>query len=297
MKLVKSFNWSIVPAVNVVQVDNVNAVDVDMTGMAANVFCVEWREGRGELETTTAPGLRTIFYDVTPYTVFFQRFMTELNGNGAITLPQAQKIQTDLIEVLFDGKRQAPMAFTPTAGTAASWSADDTEVAAMSLQMLGGTGSNISNSLVSQINAMIDSINARIVNVANANTGQFNVMNANVTYVLPLLRETALNLVGGGNIAQHAASPGSDGRGPGSGNFGSMTAIAHIGGPASPTMPWSPIGATTPVNLSSDDMSALMASIASRRQGLLNTSNSKRAAVNALATIAAVIAYDVTAGW
>ena len=298
MRIVQGFSWSLVPGVQVMLVDNVNANDLDCSGLPSNLYMVEWREGRGETETTDAPGLRTTFTDISPYAPYFQRFMTVKSTDGSVfSLTQAKKIQTDLITCLFDDKRQAPITYSVAAQANAVWSANDTDVAAMSLQMVGGTGSSVSTSLVSQINAMIDAINSRIVAVANANAGQFNVMNANVTYAMPLLASTSFVLVGGGNINPKGASPGTDGRGPGSGNFGNMTTIAHIGGPASGAMPWSPIGATAPLNLSSDELTGLMAQIAARRQGLLNTRNSKTAAVAALTTIPAVIAYSVTAGW
>jgi hypothetical protein len=289
MKFVQGFTWSIVPSVQVMLVDNINANGVNCSSLPSNVYMVEWREGRGEVETTTAPGLRTTFTDVSPYTVMFQNFMTIQEANGSLSLAQAQLIQNNLIACLYDDKRQAPYAYTPSGGTSQQWSAHDSVVAAMSLMVLGGTGGGATgiNSLVSQINAMIDSI--------NANSAQFNVMNSNLGYAMPLLRSTAQTILGTGSaVVPQAASPGTDGRGPGSGNF---QTIAHIGGGTTANIPWSPIGATAPLNITMNDMTAIMSGIGTRRQTLLNTCNSKTAAVNALSTIAAVIAYSVTAGW
>jgi hypothetical protein len=58
-----------------------------------------------------------------------------------------------------------------------------------------------------------------------------------------------------------------------------------------------PVGGTTPVNLTATDISNIMSGIAARRLNLQTTKNIKINQVNALTTIAAVIAYDVTAGW
>jgi hypothetical protein len=291
VKLVKSFTWSIVPGVGVMQVDNVNANDLDLSGLPGT-FMVEWREGRGEIETTAAPGLRTIFYDVTPYAFFFRMFMAALNTGGTLTLTQAQKIQTDLISCLFDTKRQAPISFTPAGGTAASYSADDTEMAALCLNtipfIVGSTTSG-STSLVAQINAMIDNINTGIVNTLNANASihnfNYNTCNADLR---------SQSIIGGG----FAASPGLPGTAALS-LVNTVTTLAHIAGAGagSANVPWSPIGATAPILLTLADTGNLASAVATRRQGLLNTHNNKRAAVNALATIPAVIAYDVTAGW
>ena len=299
MRIVQGFSWSLVPSVQVMLVDNVNANNMDCSGLPSNLYMAEWREGRGEIETTDAPGLRTTFTDVSPYAVYFQRFMTVKNTDGALTLAQAQKIQNDLITCLFDDKRQAPYAMT-VSGTPYQWSAHDTDVAAMSLETIGSSGASIPGSLAAQINAMIDEINANIVAQGNTLASQLVAFQANgvnagpISYLNSYCR--TIFVAGAGAVAAPGLGSGVNCP-PSTQNFSPPLSITHIGGPSASSIPWSPIGATAPLTLTGDQMNSLMSGIATRRQTLLNTRNSKQAAVNALATIAAVIAYTVTTGW
>ncbi len=298
MRIVQGFSWSLVPSVQVMLVDNVNANNMDCSGLPSNLYMAEWREGRGEIETTDAPGLRTTFTDVSPYAVYFQRFMTVKNTDGALTLAQAQKIQNDLITCLFDDKRQAPYAMT-VSGTPYQWSAHDTDVAAMSLESLGGTGTSMFDSLVAQINAMIDEINLNIVNQGNTLVSQIGGLQGNMNS-LPIAYLNGYcvgHIITGSTFAASPGVPAASPCPPSVLNFSPPLNVGHIAGASSASIPWSPIGATTPVTLTGSQMAALMAGIATRRQTLLNTRNSKQAAVNALATIPAVIAYTVTTGW
>jgi hypothetical protein len=304
MKIIQGFTWWLVPSVQVMCVDNVNATELDFTGLPANLYMAIWREGRGEVETTDAPGLRTNFTDVTPYTSYFQKFMTAKNTDGALTLAQAKKIQSDLVTCLFDDKRQVPYAFTPAGGTSQNWSANDTDVAAMSLEAIpfiaGGGSSTSLGSLVTQINAMIDAINAGIVSPGTTNAGVVNqinnVLNGNI---FPNLRPL---IVTGSTSPNTFATPGLPaGTNTNAGSAGAMSSIGHIAGAGTGTgsanIPWSPIGATTPINLTMIDFTAIMTGISTRRQSLLNTRNTKINQINALSTIATVISYNVTAGW
>ena len=66
---------------------------------------------------------------------------------------------------------------------------------------------------------------------------------------------------------------------------------------AGSTIPWIPIGSTAPAPLTFDQFSGLIGAINTRRNSLNQVAVNKRAAVNGLTTIPAVIAYDVTTGW
>jgi phage gp45-like len=73
--------------------------------------------------------------------------------------------------------------------------------------------------------------------------------------------------------------------------------IAPGSGPGAATVQWTPIGQANPVTVTVTEMSDIMSGIHSRRLALTTTKFNKTAAVNALSTIAAVIAYNVTTGW
>jgi hypothetical protein len=181
------------------------------------------------------------------------------------------------------------------------------------IPFITGSSSSGINSIVNQINAMIDQINSGIVNPGTNNASNTNalinwsssVVNwaSSVVSMSANLIATFVNIFGDGGSSTTFAHPGLSSAiggigGSGAGSAQGFSFINHIGGPsAGSTIPWSPIGATAPLNLTMADMTSIMSGIAVRRQSLLNTRETKRAAINALTTIAAVIVYDVTAGW
>lgn len=280
--MTSGFNFWMVVGAGVMCVDNVNVSGMDFSSLPGDVQMIQWREGRGEIEYTSGPALRTVFYDVTPYTALFQQFMTLLSG---ITLAQAQQIQTDLIALLYDSKRQLPFNYTLSAGNY-NWSALDADVAAMSIEtipfIVGNTssvGSALSGSITAleaAVNAMIDQLNAAVVTPLNAgvmNAGFFQRQDGSIDYAA----------------------------GPGLAN--PMAAITHInaggsgGSGGAADIPWTPIGQYAPVNLTMADMTGLMSGIAARTQSLLYLKNWKSEVIAGYTAISDVIAYDVTAGW
>ena len=66
---------------------------------------------------------------------------------------------------------------------------------------------------------------------------------------------------------------------------------------ATANVQWIPIGSATPVIVTPDEQTAIMSGIAARTNTLNVKKNAKVTAVNALTTIPAVIAYNVTTGW
>jgi phage gp45-like len=80
-------------------------------------------------------------------------------------------------------------------------------------------------------------------------------------------------------------------------NFLNVSHASTTPDPSIPQIQWTPIGQANPVNLTATEMSGIMSGIANRQKSLMTTRFNKTAAVNALADIAAVIAYDVSTGW
>jgi hypothetical protein len=317
-------------------VDNTNVVGMNYTALAPDVETIEWKSGVGEIEYSDRARLRENFVDVTPYCPFFQQFMTLLVG---ITLTQAQKIQTDLIDVLYDSKRQMPYHYVVAAGDF-MWEATDPTIAAMSIEVLPtiiGYSTGTSDATpVGKINALIDQINAWLVNPGNTLTTQIesnivdgvnsivadgtnsavvNVHNNFISFFNGTILVTIsgnLQTSGLSTVPPNYAAPGLSGNLPSSGD--TMGPIGHISGvtqnpfptfphqgitpdPSIPPINWTPLGMASTVTLSATEMGTLMNGIAQRRASLLNVCTTKKAAVNALTTLAAVIAYDVTAGW
>jgi hypothetical protein len=317
---------------------------MDFSTLPSDLYMVHWIDGQGEIEyqdmTVTNPngtvganlnGLRTKFNDVIPYAPFFQQFLTLLPG---LLLVQAQQVQNDLIETIFETKNTAPFQYT-VGGTSYAWDADDSSIAAMSSAViphtigaiftLGDNTGGTTNSLVSQINANYqtwhDQLNAnygtqaandnnQIINQVNVSVGNqynaffayfnqtvlgdFNIFGNTINY--KLVGSPPPGLVGTGiprNDYTMPAIPAAIAAMA----VSLLSVTAGTIGSGAISIPWLPSGGTVPVNLSAGDISGIMSGIASRRLDLQTTKNIKTNEVNALTTIAAVIAYDVTTGW
>jgi len=78
---------------------------------------------------------------------------------------------------------------------------------------------------------------------------------------------------------------------------GSLTPWTPLTNVPTSNVQWIPVGETAPVDVTPSEQAAIMQGIASRTNDLSVKKNIKIGEVNALTTIAAVIAYDVTTGW
>jgi hypothetical protein len=83
---------------------------------------------------------------------------------------------------------------------------------------------------------------------------------------------------------------------------GTFSTVTYVPGHGVAPVPaanvqWIPIGSTVAVPVTAAEQSAILAGIAARTNDLNVKKNIKIGQVNALTTIAAVIAYDVTTGW
>jgi hypothetical protein len=165
-------------------IDNTNVMGMDYAALPAGVAIVEWKAGIGEIEYDDRPRLRENFVDVTPYCPFIQQFMTRLTG---ITLDQAKRLQKNLIDVLYDSKRQMNFHYAVAAGDY-WWEATDNAMTTMSnavipglinaINKLGGETGAGTDSLVNQINTQWATQTSQL----NANyTNQTNQLNANYT--------------------------------------------------------------------------------------------------------------------
>lgn len=305
--------WWIRPDLRVMSVDNTLVQQMNVTALPVDVLFIEWVEQRGEIEYKSAPGLRAAFIDVTPYTSYFQQFLT-LQKPAGLTLVQAKKVQTDLLALLYTTKRQVQIAFNVAAGNF-SWDATDESVAGMSAIMVPALYSMITNT---STNSLVSSINNRLASLATNVNNNFGVTVSKLNAFISFMNNSIIGNISDGalaNVINYAlflaggSAPGSSPPGiqsemphsPLAVNDYTSVAVTPIAPgsivPAGSTIPWTPIGQNAPVNLTMAEMSTLMNNLATRRQTLLNTRNTKTNAVNALTTIDAVIAYDVTAGW
>lgn len=302
-------------------VDNDAVANIDLSDFPPELWMVEWREGRGETQPDAnepgANGLRRNFIDVTPWVHYFPRFMRAL---PYLTIDQAKKIQIDLINELYESKRQAPFHYPVAAGDY-WWDASDGT-------MFGSTTAGLQNA-IAKVNEIIARLNSAIPflddadedlkadsNVYLRDAGNALISYLNVTVVgtpaVPpvlggenningALREFSVMIDGAPvtvarpGIAAGAAMPQHGGV------FGTIT---HAGYPWVPltnvavaTTEWIPIGGTAPVPVTPAEQAAILQGIAERTNELNIVKNTKIAEVNALDDIDDVIDYDVLADW
>jgi hypothetical protein len=341
-------------------VDNAAVRGMDFSALDPSVWMVQWIDGKGEIERQTVNGenengLRERFIDVTPFAPYFQEFLERLPD---VTLPQAKKVQIDLINEIYNAKRQAPFHYPVAAGDY-WWDASDASASVNSTPSIQVI-LNALNSLIAKVNTLAHEINSIVVTQVNANVvngvnatvvsgvngnivGGINAVivtpgNALVAHINSQIIDVSNSLrgyidgtlraqvqsecrTGTFNIGEQpysAAIPGIAQAGIPASNisfgalgdgFGAISGIGGIAGIAGinwtdqaavGTLPGSsfiPIGNTTPVTLTAQEVSGIQSGIAARANSLNLKRNSKITAVNALITVPAVIAYDVTTGW
>jgi hypothetical protein len=140
-------------------VDNATVSGMDFSSLPANLWMVQWTDGKGELENqidanTNDNGLRERFIDVVPYAPFFQQFLAKL---PMLTLAQAQQVQIDLIKQIFESKRQDPYHYPIAAGDYTWDASDEAMVSSSSVASTNGL-----LNLATFLNGMVDTLNASI---------------------------------------------------------------------------------------------------------------------------------------
>jgi hypothetical protein len=93
-------------------IDNAVINGIPFPGLPRNVFMVFWDNGRGEVEYYDALSIRTPFTDLTPYLPYVDNFLTAAqHEEQPLNLRQAKAIKNEIIDTLFNCKRQLPVAF------------------------------------------------------------------------------------------------------------------------------------------------------------------------------------------
>lgn len=194
-------------------VDNAVVNGLDFSSLDPSIWMVQWTDGKGEIERqdvvadTNDNGLRETFIDVTPYAPLFQQFLALC---PLLTLPQAKKVQIDLIGVIFDSKRQAPFHYPVAAGDY-YWDATDATMGSsmvpaiqnltVTLNSLIAKVNAVVAALTSQINGQIETIDIQGNNWAvNVNNNIVNPGNNGYSYINTIFGEITNNIVTPGNL-------------------------------------------------------------------------------------------------
>lgn len=304
--------------------------DMDFSDLSSNIKLVFWNDTEGEIEYKNKPGLRERYTDLTPYVPYVDDWMTATAAKSpAITLEQAKLIKCEVIDALFAGKRKSPISYLSN-----NWDADDEALTAM-VQKLSLTTSTLTfSNLITDINtkhsSFVTDVNSKLSGVASTVNSGVGTLVGSINSVLSALVSAINNAENDafGRIVTYTSTSGEidfrlseasassyssgtivpysyTGSGIGSLTVGSVSSGSGSAGTTTdqsvsvPTtnISWLPTAATSPVSLTFSQFSGLVDAIMTRRTSLASTRNSKKAAVNALTTVTAIIDYDTTAGW
>ena len=306
----------ILRAENLVVIDNA-AIEINCSALPANVAMIVWHDDIGKIEYNDRPAMRTDFTDPSPYIPFLNAWMTAFSTQvPPLQLPQAKKVKTDLVEALYDYKRREPYTY--------GWVYDANDEAVMFMNSTlanilsdtGGPGSlvpsinNTFHSLTLQLNPIFTTINT---NANNFNTSMavidtwsgYMAQNWGGLSLNPELHDSggASNNVTAHSHQYYNVSIIVPIRGTGSAGTYRMSQSSYVTDvtvgftPATAMVAWQPLNSASIVAISVDDFNDALTGIVARNNTLNGSRVSKKSAINALASIPAVVAYDVTAGW
>jgi hypothetical protein len=277
---------------NLMSIDNA-LIDLNCSALASNISLVAYTDAGGKITYNDRPSMRETFTDPAPYQTLINSWITAAAAaTPALQLAQAKQVKNDLIFAIYRHKHRLPYSYSGHL-----WDASDEAVANNAAFLTAGSSAGAAG-LVPSINgalaAITNQINGQIVAVNNGSAAQVNAWSAghaaNLNSMVIQITTAFLTDV----VATAALTPGL-----GSGGFSAMSAIAGAtvsgGGAAGASIV--PPGESAPISFSSGTINAAYAGIATRRNDLNNNSLIKQAAVNALTTIPAVVAYDATTGW
>lgn len=188
--------WLTTDAPRVFSVDNAAVKGMDFSALEPDIWMVQWTEGKGEIERqdddgNNLNGLREPFIDITPYAPFFQQFLRLIKAK-ALLLPQAKKVQTDLIREIYESKRQLPFHYPVAAGDY-WWDATDETLFSSTASGLQNTIAKL-NTVIDKLNGLVPGINSVDANLAaTANSAdsaiisginaQFGTINAGISAI------------------------------------------------------------------------------------------------------------------
>jgi hypothetical protein len=280
----------------IVSIDNQPLV-INTSSVPANVAIVVYdcSSGAGSIEYNDRLRILEPFIDLTPYASFINAWLTAAAAitGMPVTLAQAKTVKLGLVDGIFNSKRQLPISY---AGR--TWDATDQSMLGMQAAIAAW---DIAQSITNGDNQFSNNVNA--ISLQTPRTAD--VSASAISPTTDTIDSICLAPVDG----QHDANWYWGSAGPGvTGVYGGdvtqqpnvSMSKSQINAPlqiVGPPIDWPPLNSTVTVSLAMSDMRTLIATIQQRRTTLQNTRLAKINAINAMGTIAAVIAYDVTTGW
>lgn len=296
----------LVPPENLVVIDNatVNGIVIPI-----DVALVIWNGSSGEIEPKGGMPVRTTFSDLSPYVPYLNAFigapltitqlpLLDVGMSLPLKLVQAKQIKSDMIDALFDYKRQVQIAWSSW-----WWDAADESYRAMLLTLLPSQQQEVTL-LVNAVNSQMSTYSSNLAYMYNGYIGSFALS-------YPSSYDTfgrSFN-TNGTNYGFGVWSPTVGGGLPGNPawyqNATSAVGVFNMGGigqiadpaPNLGSVSWLPINSASAISITYSQLNTIVKSIAARRDSLQTVRANKKTAVAALSTVAAVAAYDVLAGW
>jgi hypothetical protein len=295
----------IIRSESMIVIDNAD-LHLDCSSLPANVEIVVYQEIEGKVEYNDRPSVRTRFTDPSPYQTLLNSWMTAAAALAPpLQLDQAKQIKIDLVEAIFHHKRRLPFISGPWQYDARDESVANLEVLIRGTSTVGSSSSGLIaniNVALSTITGQINSVHSNITSWSgsmNTNFSQMNFLTSNAANI-DMLGCINAYIIGGATVTI-SGSGSSPGPGPGSG--AAQIAGASVSGSVTTDLTYAgnitmmPLNATTPQTIAASTVNTAIQGIASRRNTLNNDRLTKEVAINALTTIAQVVAYDATAGW
>jgi hypothetical protein len=251
---------------------------ISMSGLPAASY-IAWGDGSGG--TITYPGQLNVgtatFSDPSSYQSYFNAWITAMAANApALSLAQAKFLKCGFINSVYNAKRQLPASVAVSAGNFAFDVSDAGLIKFIPMVglILVDQINSISSGLTTNAQAAITGVTTKVNSSIGTLNSNLATNNADIQQWL------------GGSIGFTPSEPTI-----------SATTVSSVAAIAEPTFQMVPIGGTSPIVLTGADMQAIFTAAVNRNAGYQVTNATKQAAVNALSTIAAVAAYDATAGW
>jgi hypothetical protein len=290
--------------------------------LAPNINQVSFLNGTGAITYNDRSFMPEVFRDPSPYQPQINSWMTAMqSATIPITLAQAILVKLAYVAAVYDIKRQNAVHVNTTAGNL-FWDASDTAMgqytmlapytaniaAAIStistalsatMTLLNNTISvlisneSTGNALIPQYNALVAALNLVVGNGGGGGVTQLEVAFDQYTAFVQMQSGEALSPANPLRCTLPATQPTFGATFAGAGGSVTWTPPSVT----SPSFNLIPFGASTSVTLTAADVAAIMAAINAQQLTEQAVLFAKQAQINALTTVPAVIAYDVTIGW
>lgn len=309
----------IAPSENLMSIDNaVATIPGALFNLQSTISFAVWDAySGGEYEFSDRPAMHEHFLDPSFAEAAFNLWLTaQTTAAPPLTLAQARAAKRNLVDGIYDARRQAPIAFLSW-----SWDADDESFAAMQAALASWDSHAAVNSAftyeTAQINAALTTVAAQVNAEAHQTSTSTSVSpSASTSLSGGSVSSTAGGITGmtsqpaGTTIAilpiTSTFTPGSASTSvsaPASSSSVTThsgiaaTSLNDTGSISPPAISWPPSGSSSTIPLTSAQMRGLIAAIQTRRSSLNILRQTQKAQIAALPTIQSVVAYSINVAW